>query len=390
MNRAALAIILLLAPVCAHAEDASSNTNGAARLKELRAKIGGAEKKLGDIRLDRERLAATLEKLRSEQAGLELRKKEESAELKRIERELQALDLSKDENEKHTTLEKEALEERLVEMYKLQRRREGVSFLLSAASSQDLLHRAHMLSILAADGDQTLYRLSELQGRLSAEQARYEIVREERSQSIAGIQRLGTELDKKRKDTASVLSQAEEREQQQKALLSQLRGEAKVLEEALASVMGEEETPERPEEKGFNGTGLASLKGKLAFPVKGKVLQGFGRSQHEEFSDLLVVKGLEVSSTVGTPVKPVAAGKVVLAQVIPGFGNVVIIDHGERYYSLYGRLASSQIQVGELVQGKETIGLTGEQDYRGRNFYFELRFRGKAVDPKEFFGHLPS
>ena len=105
---------------------------------------------------------------------------------------------------------------------------------------------------------------------------------------------------------------------------------------------------------------------------------------------MVFVKGLEFNARPGARVSAVAAGKVVLNQVLPGFGNVVIVDHGERYYTLYGRLASGLSRVGDVVKKGEVVGVVGEPDKRNRNFYFELRIKGKPVDPLGFFKDKPT
>ena len=141
----------------------------------------------------------------------------------------------------------------------------------------------------------------------------------------------------------------------------------------------------------YDGRGLQSLHGKLVFPVQGKIIQHFGRQKHEEFSDFLFVKGLEVLASVGGVVRSVAVGNVVFREELPGFGKVVILDHGQRYYTLYGRLGAFGCQVGDQLELGGIVGILGEPDSRGRNFYFELRFQGKAIDPLEFFTKpLPS
>jgi septal ring factor EnvC (AmiA/AmiB activator) len=123
----------------------------------------------------------------------------------------------------------------------------------------------------------------------------------------------------------------------------------------------------------------------LPLPVSGEIVQKFGRQKHEQFSDMLFIKGIEFAVAIGDKVRTVREGQVVLSQVLPGYGHLVIIDHGGRCYSLYGRLASSLVGVGAKVKQHDVIGVVGQADERGRNFYFELRLKGKPVDPSPYF-----
>jgi len=104
---------------------------------------------------------------------------------------------------------------------------------------------------------------------------------------------------------------------------------------------------------------------------------------------MVFIKGLEFRAKVGERVRAVAPGKVVFSQVMPGFGNVLILDHGMRFYTLYGRLALSHRGVGELINTRDVLAVTGQPDNLGRNFYFELRRHGKAIDPTGYFGEKP-
>ena len=145
------------------------------------------------------------------------------------------------------------------------------------------------------------------------------------------------------------------------------------------------DTGETPAVAQFEGRGLQPLKGKLPLPIAGDLLGTFGRHHHEEFSDIVFSKGLEFGAEEDEKVRAVANGRVILNQPLPGYGNVVIVDHGRRYYSLYGRLKQMLVEVGDVIDQKDTIGVVGEPGKGGRNFYFELRVRGKAINPVAYF-----
>jgi septal ring factor EnvC (AmiA/AmiB activator) len=120
----------------------------------------------------------------------------------------------------------------------------------------------------------------------------------------------------------------------------------------------------------------------IGSPVSGKVLQHFGKVKVTEFADMIFSKGLEFSSPVGSTVHAVLNGKVAYVGSMPAYETVVVIDHGARSYSLYGRLGSSYVKKGQMI-GKDTVvGTTSTPDKKGRNFYFEVRKNGSPVDPE--------
>lgn len=129
----------------------------------------------------------------------------------------------------------------------------------------------------------------------------------------------------------------------------------------------------------FDGKPFASLKGKLSLPVKGNITNKFGAPRPDSS---VLWKGLFVRTAANQPVKTVAAGRVVYADWLRGFGNLLIVDHGNGYMSLYGNNETLYKQVGDTLHGGDTIasvGNSGGNDESG--LYFELRHEGIAFDP---------
>lgn len=132
----------------------------------------------------------------------------------------------------------------------------------------------------------------------------------------------------------------------------------------------------------FDGKPFAQLKGKLVLPVKGKVGNKFGSARPDS---TVQWKGLLVRAASGQAVKAIAAGRVVFADWLRGFGNLLIIDHGQGYMSLYGNNETLYKQVGDTLSGGDTVaavGNTGGNEDSG--LYFELRHKGKPLDPMKW------
>ncbi len=123
---------------------------------------------------------------------------------------------------------------------------------------------------------------------------------------------------------------------------------------------------------------FASLKGRLRSPVSGQVAASFGTKRDGGPS----WKGVFIKAPEGSEVKSVAAGRVVFASWMRGFGNLIIVDHGSEYLSIYGSNQSLLRRVGDAVKGGDPIasaGNTGGGEDSG--LYFELRHRGAAFNP---------
>jgi septal ring factor EnvC (AmiA/AmiB activator) len=129
----------------------------------------------------------------------------------------------------------------------------------------------------------------------------------------------------------------------------------------------------------FDNSTFQQLKGRLHLPVRGELLERFGSPRSE--GDL-TWKGLFIAARTGEPVKAIAAGRVVFADWLRGFGNLLIIDHGGGYMSLYGDNETLYKQVGDVVHAGDTIAAVGDTGGNPRSgLYFEIRYKGKPFDP---------
>lgn len=133
-----------------------------------------------------------------------------------------------------------------------------------------------------------------------------------------------------------------------------------------------------PQPSAFQGA-FASLRGKLRLPVRGEISSRFGSSRAEGGAN---GKGLFIRAAEGTEVKAIAAGRVVFADWLRGFGNLLILDHGDGYMSIYGNNQSLLRETGEEVKAGDTVAAVGNSGGNPESgLYFELRQQGQAFDP---------
>jgi septal ring factor EnvC (AmiA/AmiB activator) len=109
---------------------------------------------------------------------------------------------------------------------------------------------------------------------------------------------------------------------------------------------------------------------------------GYGPTRHPELGTQIESNGLEIAVAPQTPVKSVWGGRVLYASPLKGFGNLMVIDHGDKYYSLYAHAAKFTRRVGDVVESGDVVALAGNE---GRDvIYFEIRHRGEPVDPMQW------
>ncbi len=129
----------------------------------------------------------------------------------------------------------------------------------------------------------------------------------------------------------------------------------------------------------LDGLAFAKLRGRLRLPVRGELTNRFGSPRSDSGMSW---SGLFIRAPEGQDVKAVAAGRLVFADWLRGFGNLAVIDHGTGYMSVYGNNDALLKQVGDKVQGGETVASVGNSGGNPESgLYFELRHRGKPFDP---------
>jgi murein hydrolase activator len=225
---------------------------------------------------------------------------------------------------------------------------------LIAGYRRDLARLAEMV----ADAQAKRERLRSVEQAARERRSRLAREREARRQVLAHA---GAELRASRR-TISVLRADEAR-------LSRL---VEGLGRVLARV---EAVPEKTSQR----QAFSSLRGLLRLPVRGELSGRFGAPRG---ASGIEAKGVFIRAPQGEPVRAVAQGQVVYADWMRGFGNLMIVDHGENYLSIYANAESLLRQVGDTVATGEPLATTGASGGREETgLYFELRHLGRAFDP---------
>jgi len=130
---------------------------------------------------------------------------------------------------------------------------------------------------------------------------------------------------------------------------------------------------------------IRSVQGALSWPVDGKVIETFGRQVEPKFSTVTFNNGLKIAAAAGTEVRSIFPGTVLFSQWFKGYGNLIILDHGNRVFSLYGNLKSPSVAVGDKVRAGQAIAGVGESEEAQLGYlYFEIRQDNKPEDPQKW------
>lgn len=229
-----------------------------------------------------------------------------------------------------------------------------------------LVARADRLRELTEETTQRRQELAVIEDQEAAQRARLETERANRKQVLA---KLSSKIERQRREAGSL-------ERDERRLAKLVQDLAKML---AARKPAPRSAPSTRSAEPRTGAPFEQLKGRLHAPVRGQVTERFGTPRADSG---LSWRGLFIEAPAGREVKAVAAGRVVFADWLRGFGNLLIVDHGDGFMSLYGNNEALMSQVGEPVRGGETVatvGSTGGNTASG--LYFELRYQGKPFDP---------
>jgi murein hydrolase activator len=268
-------------------------------------------------------------------------------------------------------------------LYRWQRSGSPLVLFNGDLSLSSLLKRKYYLQrTVAFDREmvQSLNSQAAQEERLAEELARKRQDVDDQRRGLARVKEaVQYEAQKKREMLASIREEKESRQRALKDLEQAAVRLQKMIEEiSRRSAAKSKEAPA--------GGGLESMRGKLDWPVKGQVIGGFGKAKHHEFLTEVFRKGLEIEAPVGEEIRAVEKGRVVFADRFSGYGKMLIIDHGDRYYTVYAHLSNFLKKNGDLVVRGEAVALVGDSDsLAGSKLYFEMRKDGKSIDPAPWF-----
>lgn len=386
-------IVLVLAalPVFAQKADEKIKQNEKAlgqvksRLREAQAEVQTAKKKEASLLVELESIERDLASKRRELQKLDRRLRGAQLEVTRFEGEILRLEAERGGQES-------ALAQRLKAMYKLHAQGGVLPAILSrqdpTAQAVSLRHLTTLASVdvrLIAEYTESGKNLGERKREMERGRRDLEAVRgdaeRERAEVDRNFQRRRTLLAKVREDRAyheRMVGELQEASQRLEALLKELQQARPKQLAKLPPTPG----PETP------SAGFGALRGRLPWPAEGRIVTAFGQQVHPRFGTRTFKNGIDINAEEGSAIAAVYAGSVAYAGWFKGYGNLIILDHGLGYFTLYAHAAEIHAPVGEAVRQGQVIGTVGDTgSLSGPRLYFEVRYQGRPQNPEQWLRH---
>lgn len=373
-------VIASVFSLCLHAQD----DGPAAQLQRLEREIATINKTINSLDSERQSTVRTLEQIR-------LRKNLHQKEIDRHKLQINESDKKIVEIEATIKENRQYIGEHEVQVGRILRKmftRGRMNFLkslLSVSSTRDVGLAHTYLTYLAGNDIKAIRAYKDVVDKLEENQDRLERQKDRLAGLIEEEQHHVEEADKAAAEQNQLLRRIRtEKNLQQRSLQEKLRAKQELLDliKRLEDAKKEEEKTGIPADRQFG-----VLRGRLPWPVSGRVIQQFGRIVDSVHNVAIENDGIEISANNGTPVLAVAPGKVVFAEWHDAGGNLVVIDHGSGYYTLYAHLSRFDVPTGTRVVAGQPIGAVGETgSLKGPLLRFEIRQVTKdgeqrALDP---------
>jgi septal ring factor EnvC (AmiA/AmiB activator) len=345
------------------------------RYKHIQEKIKQHKRRLTKVRevegLTLEELDRTNRQLNAVEKDLRRytrRLRETEGKVRKVEADISAL-------QKKLDRRRQWMKRRLRYMYKYGGAEDAIVVLGTSESFSQFLRRWRYMEVLAS------YE------RKVVEEYKGDLVDFRRKQEE--LEGLRARLKKERDRVEKTMEALELRKRQKAVMLASVRKEKaaneKMLRDLKAASADLLKIIRESERKRYIGKGFRGLKGSLPWPVQGRVAIPYGTQKDLRFNTPIFRNGIYIEAPEGSVARAVHGGRVVFAEWFKGYGDLVIVNHGGGYHSLYANLSEIFLKAGDIIDTNTEVGRVGDSSTFNKSaLYFEIRYKGKPLDPAQW------
>ncbi len=283
------------------------------------------------------------------------------------------------ELQKRIKTSEEYASKRLVALYKLNWLGK-IYVLASAQSMYELFHRKKVLEQVLAYDENIWQNLLDNKEKLEQLLIELNAKKKEKLAVETDLKKQINIMSRERQKRSQLLDDIRKKRSLKLAALESLKQAAADLDHTVISLKSGADLTEP--QKNISLKSFSTLKGLLNMPVKGKIISFFGPYRNKKFNVTNFQSGIEIKADRGEPIRAVYDGRILYARWFKGYGNMIIIDHGNNYYTIYAHAQELFASQGDTVEMGEVVATVGDSGSMiGPSLHFEVRHHGKPVDP---------
>ena len=300
-------------------------------------------------------------------------------EIEKLEHTIDEASTASEELRKRIHANEEYVSRRLVALYKMSRLGK-FHLLASAESMNEFIQRKAALERILAYDEKIRRDLLEDQARLKKMLTSLNTHKALKSTHAAEYQKQTRLMSLERSTRTKLLADIRKQKALELAAIDALTQAADELESKIKLLTAEK--TEAVPDKNASQLSFSTHKGLLIMPVNGKIINLFGPYKNPKYNIINFRSGIDIKADHGEPIRSVFEGKVIYSDWFKGYGNMIIIDHGNSYYTVYAHTEETFKSKGDKVDAGEVIATVGDTgSLTGAKLYFEVRHHGKPMNP---------
>lgn len=354
------------------------------QLREQRDKAAEARRRETSVLAQLEQIDRRLAEKRREIARLDARVQRVQGEIRALREEIDRLETSRGGQQ-------EVLARRLRTIYKIHAQGAALPLILSGDNPAERSIIIRRLGNLAALDARVIREYRVASDNLADRRAREEARQRELAALRAEARREQAEADREAGRRRILLAKVRDERAYHERMVGELTEASRRLEAFIRDLQAKQrrvaKAPSRMPGDGPR-VGFGELRGRLPWPTDGRIVSAFGPQVHPRFGTTTFRNGVDIEAAGGIDVAAVYAGHVVYTGWFKGYGNLIILDHGHDYFTLYAHVGEILVKEGDDVRQTQRIATVGDTgSLGGPRLYFEVRYQGKPQDPEQWLRH---
>ncbi|MEJ2695663.1 MAG: peptidoglycan DD-metalloendopeptidase family protein [Candidatus Sulfobium sp.] len=370
MAVALLLLVTLLSPVISRAADLQS------RYKDIQERMAEQKEKIGEALGRESSILSEIEEMNRKLALTEKELKRQRRALRRTESEIRDTNGRIANIDNRLATRKNWIKRKLRVMQRFGYSGDLLMLLLSARDASQMMRVWRDLESIAAYDNRVLDEYRHDLKELKAEKARLKTLKSNLLLKTGRVAAEEKELAEQRSEKEGLLSSVRHEKDAHRKMLMELQEASRKLLDIIR---------ESYRKDTYAGRGFSHLKGKLHWPVNGRVAIPYGPQKDPQFDTPVFRNGIHIKTASDADARAIYGGKVIFSDWFKGYGQLIIVNHGGGYNSLYGNLSQIFSHAGDIIKSNQVIGKVGTSGIlNAPGLYFEIRYKGKPLDPTQW------